>query len=193
MIYGTGWQCVVGSNFGCFFTHSKGTFIYFTLETLNFLIFKGASSSDWGCVRLQRNLEKMEEEEMKNKVQCSSLLRLFFYPFLLVLFVFLSFSLWSLTRLLLDMGENKVRENGRKKKKNKKKECWEAPTSTRPHGAFWISSLWWGPCNISKGQAQCPLCTYDVSIPFKMHFFFICPLYFHALFGCWEKIGYLEC
>ncbi|KAA8540408.1 hypothetical protein F0562_024673 [Nyssa sinensis] len=42
--YGNGWQCVVGSNFGCFFTHSKGTFIYFTLETLSFLIFKGASS-----------------------------------------------------------------------------------------------------------------------------------------------------
>ncbi|WCJ40777.1 Dynein light chain type 1 family protein [Euphorbia peplus] len=41
--YGGGWQCVVGSNFGCFFTHSKGSFIYFTLETLNFLIFKGAS------------------------------------------------------------------------------------------------------------------------------------------------------
>ncbi|KAF9615413.1 hypothetical protein IFM89_023074 [Coptis chinensis] len=45
MRYGTGWQCVVGSNFGCFFTHSQGTFIYFALETLNFLIFKGASSS----------------------------------------------------------------------------------------------------------------------------------------------------
>ncbi|KAK8366851.1 hypothetical protein V6Z12_A02G146100 [Gossypium hirsutum] len=43
--YGNGWQCVVGSNFGCFFTHSKGTFIYFTLERLKFLIFKGASSS----------------------------------------------------------------------------------------------------------------------------------------------------
>ncbi|KAL8256738.1 hypothetical protein R6Q59_028793 [Mikania micrantha] len=42
--YGSGWQCVVGSNFGCFFTHTKGTFIHFTLETLNFLIFKGASS-----------------------------------------------------------------------------------------------------------------------------------------------------
>ncbi|KAI4324747.1 hypothetical protein MLD38_030204 [Melastoma candidum] len=42
--YGGGWQCVVGSNFGCYFTHSKGTFIYFTLETLNFLIFKGESS-----------------------------------------------------------------------------------------------------------------------------------------------------
>ncbi|KAI3446985.1 hypothetical protein Pfo_003650 [Paulownia fortunei] len=42
-IYGSGWQCVVGSNFGCFFTYSKGTYIYFALETLNFLIFKGAS------------------------------------------------------------------------------------------------------------------------------------------------------
>ncbi|XP_042504352.1 probable dynein light chain [Macadamia integrifolia] len=42
-IYGPGWQCVVGSNFGCFFTHSEGSFIYFALETLNFLIFKAAS------------------------------------------------------------------------------------------------------------------------------------------------------
>ncbi|KAI9192071.1 hypothetical protein LWI28_017960 [Acer negundo] len=41
--YGGGWQCVVGSNFGCFFTHTQGTFIYFALETINFLIFKGAS------------------------------------------------------------------------------------------------------------------------------------------------------
>ncbi|KAL4626128.1 hypothetical protein ACB092_05G073400 [Castanea dentata] len=43
--YGSGWQCVVGKNFGCFFTHSEGSFIYFKLETLNFLIFKGISSS----------------------------------------------------------------------------------------------------------------------------------------------------
>lgn len=42
--YGGGWQCVVGSNFGCFFTHTKGTFVYFALGTLNFLIFKGAAS-----------------------------------------------------------------------------------------------------------------------------------------------------
>ncbi|KAK8595596.1 hypothetical protein V6N13_000304 [Hibiscus sabdariffa] len=42
--YGGGWQCVVGSNFGCFFTHTKGTFVYFALGTLNFLIFKGSSS-----------------------------------------------------------------------------------------------------------------------------------------------------
>jgi len=43
-MYGPGWQCVVGSNFGCFFTHTEGTFIYFCLETLNFLIFKGAAA-----------------------------------------------------------------------------------------------------------------------------------------------------
>ncbi|KAJ8460760.1 hypothetical protein OPV22_033686 [Ensete ventricosum] len=36
VVYGPGWQCVVGSSFGCFF--------YFHLETLQFLIFKGASA-----------------------------------------------------------------------------------------------------------------------------------------------------
>lgn len=44
-VYGSGWQCVVGSNFGCSFTYSKGTYLYFALETLNFLIFKPASTS----------------------------------------------------------------------------------------------------------------------------------------------------
>ncbi|XP_072964614.1 dynein light chain 1, cytoplasmic-like [Typha angustifolia] len=44
-VYGPGWQCVVGSNFGCFFTHKQGTFIYFCLETLNFLIFRAAAAS----------------------------------------------------------------------------------------------------------------------------------------------------
>ncbi|KAJ7973856.1 Dynein light chain [Quillaja saponaria] len=44
-MYGTGWQCVVGSNFGGFFTHSPGTFMYFALETLNFLIFKRGACS----------------------------------------------------------------------------------------------------------------------------------------------------
>ncbi|XP_039051200.1 dynein light chain 1, cytoplasmic-like [Hibiscus syriacus] len=43
--YGGGWQCVVGTNFSCFFTHSKGTFIYFSIESLNLLIFKGTHSS----------------------------------------------------------------------------------------------------------------------------------------------------
>ncbi|XP_042395302.1 dynein light chain LC6, flagellar outer arm-like isoform X2 [Zingiber officinale] len=41
-------KCVVGSNFGCFFTHTRGTFIYFCLETLNFLIFKGAAGGGGG-------------------------------------------------------------------------------------------------------------------------------------------------
>ena len=43
-IHGPGWQCVVGSSFGCYFTHSKGSFIYFRLESLRFLIFKGAAA-----------------------------------------------------------------------------------------------------------------------------------------------------
>ncbi|KAE8674111.1 hydroxyphenylpyruvate reductase-like [Hibiscus syriacus] len=43
--YGDGWQCVVGSKFGCYFSHSRGTFIYFSMESLKFLIFKVASSS----------------------------------------------------------------------------------------------------------------------------------------------------
>eukprot|EP00250_Pteridium_aquilinum_P001048 c11239_g1_i1 orf=225-515(+) len=39
--YGGGWQCVVGSNFGSFVTHSHGNFIYFCIERLAFLLFKG--------------------------------------------------------------------------------------------------------------------------------------------------------
>ncbi|KAK1666980.1 hypothetical protein QYE76_055139 [Lolium multiflorum] len=42
-IHGPGWQCVVGCSFGCYFTHSKGSFIYFKLESLRFLVFKGAA------------------------------------------------------------------------------------------------------------------------------------------------------
>ncbi|KAF0932968.1 hypothetical protein E2562_013152 [Oryza meyeriana var. granulata] len=43
--YGVGWQCVVGANFGCFFTHTSGTFIYFSLERLSFLLFKAAAAA----------------------------------------------------------------------------------------------------------------------------------------------------
>ncbi|XP_057969731.1 dynein light chain 1, cytoplasmic-like [Malania oleifera] len=43
-VYGRGWQCVVGSNFGCFITHSPETFIYFAFETLTFLIYRGPSA-----------------------------------------------------------------------------------------------------------------------------------------------------
>ncbi|KAG6476787.1 hypothetical protein ZIOFF_063085 [Zingiber officinale] len=40
VIHGPRWQCVVGCSYGCFFTHSTGTFIYFCLERLKFLVFK---------------------------------------------------------------------------------------------------------------------------------------------------------
>uniref|UniRef100_A0A0D9V5X5 PRONE domain-containing protein n=1 Tax=Leersia perrieri TaxID=77586 RepID=A0A0D9V5X5_9ORYZ len=40
MIHGPGWQCVVGASFGCYFTHSRGSFIYFNLGALRFLVFK---------------------------------------------------------------------------------------------------------------------------------------------------------
>nr|XP_019702345.1 dynein light chain LC6, flagellar outer arm-like [Elaeis guineensis] len=40
MIYGASWQCVMGSSFSSFFTHMQGTFIYFNLESLEFLNFK---------------------------------------------------------------------------------------------------------------------------------------------------------
>lgn len=53
-LFGCGWQCVVGSNFGCFFTHSQGTFIYFAMETLNFLVFKAPSSSPSWCLHWKR-------------------------------------------------------------------------------------------------------------------------------------------
>ncbi|KAF8721761.1 hypothetical protein HU200_022939 [Digitaria exilis] len=33
------------SNFGCFFTHTSGTFIYFSLERLSFLLFKAAAAA----------------------------------------------------------------------------------------------------------------------------------------------------
>lgn len=45
MIHGPGWQCVVGSSFGCYFTHSKGSFIYFKLESLRFLVFRGTTAA----------------------------------------------------------------------------------------------------------------------------------------------------
>ena len=39
--YGDGWQCVVGTNFGSFVTHTHGNFIYFCVDKLAFLLFKG--------------------------------------------------------------------------------------------------------------------------------------------------------
>ncbi|KAK9046357.1 hypothetical protein V6N11_052248 [Hibiscus sabdariffa] len=41
--YGTGWQCIVGTDFGSFVTHSSGCFIYFCIGSLAILLFKGSS------------------------------------------------------------------------------------------------------------------------------------------------------
>ncbi|KAL3508674.1 hypothetical protein ACH5RR_028075 [Cinchona calisaya] len=38
--YGPAWHCVVGKSFGSFVTHSAGGFVYFSLDTLSFLLFK---------------------------------------------------------------------------------------------------------------------------------------------------------
>nr|XP_016494082.1 PREDICTED: dynein light chain 1, cytoplasmic-like [Nicotiana tabacum] len=39
-VYGPAWHCVVGKSFGSFVTHSPGGFVYFSLESLSFLLFK---------------------------------------------------------------------------------------------------------------------------------------------------------
>ncbi|CAI9088651.1 OLC1v1023047C1 [Oldenlandia corymbosa var. corymbosa] len=38
--YGPAWHCVVGKSFGSFVTHSAGGFVYFSLDSLSFLLFK---------------------------------------------------------------------------------------------------------------------------------------------------------
>ncbi|XP_058095843.1 dynein light chain 1, cytoplasmic-like [Magnolia sinica] len=38
--YGPAWHCVVGKSFGSFLTHSPGGFLYFSLGSLSFLLFK---------------------------------------------------------------------------------------------------------------------------------------------------------
>nr|XP_027127001.1 uncharacterized protein LOC113743236 [Coffea arabica] len=39
-LYGPAWHCVVGKSFGSFVTHSPGGFVYFSLDSLSFLLFK---------------------------------------------------------------------------------------------------------------------------------------------------------
>ncbi|XP_051125434.1 dynein light chain 1, cytoplasmic-like [Andrographis paniculata] len=38
--YGPAWHCVAGKSFGSFVTHSPGGFLYFSVDTLYFLLFK---------------------------------------------------------------------------------------------------------------------------------------------------------
>ncbi|OMP04602.1 Dynein light chain, type 1/2 [Corchorus olitorius] len=41
--YGPGWQCIVGTDFGSFVTHCSGCFIYFCVESLAILLFRGSA------------------------------------------------------------------------------------------------------------------------------------------------------
>ncbi|KAH6775684.1 Dynein light chain type 1 family protein [Perilla frutescens var. hirtella] len=42
-IYGVGWQCIVGTDFGSFVTHCYGCFIHFCVGSLAILLFKGST------------------------------------------------------------------------------------------------------------------------------------------------------
>ncbi|XP_010264358.1 PREDICTED: dynein light chain 1, cytoplasmic-like [Nelumbo nucifera] len=39
-LYGPAWHCVVGKSFGSFVTHSRGGFLYFSIDKFCFLLFK---------------------------------------------------------------------------------------------------------------------------------------------------------
>ncbi|KAL3821564.1 hypothetical protein ACJIZ3_007469 [Penstemon smallii] len=42
-MYGGGWQCIVGTNFGSFVTHWSGCFIHFSIGNLSILLFRGST------------------------------------------------------------------------------------------------------------------------------------------------------
>lgn len=63
-IYGYGWQCIVGTDFGSFVTHRHGCFIFFGIGSLMILLFKGkptdenaASISIIGRMREEQNIQ----------------------------------------------------------------------------------------------------------------------------------------
>ncbi|XP_073003975.1 uncharacterized protein [Typha latifolia] len=47
-VYGPGWQCIVGMDFGSFVTHHCGCFIYFSVGSLAILLFRGAAAAEEG-------------------------------------------------------------------------------------------------------------------------------------------------
>ncbi|XP_061358861.1 uncharacterized protein LOC133303032 [Gastrolobium bilobum] len=44
--HGPGWQCIVGTDFGSFVTHSCGCFIYFCIGSLAILLFRGSNAPE---------------------------------------------------------------------------------------------------------------------------------------------------
>ncbi|XP_008803857.1 dynein light chain 2, cytoplasmic [Phoenix dactylifera] len=51
-LYGPGWQCIVGTDFGSFVTHCCGCFIYFGIGSLAILLFRGGSAPEYDTDRL---------------------------------------------------------------------------------------------------------------------------------------------
>ncbi|XP_073029398.1 uncharacterized protein [Primulina eburnea] len=46
-MYGPGWQCIVGKDFGSFVTHCYGCFIHFCVGSLTILLFRGSTGLEF--------------------------------------------------------------------------------------------------------------------------------------------------
>ncbi|MED6110784.1 hypothetical protein PIB30_046041 [Stylosanthes scabra] len=44
--HGSGWQCIVGTDFGSYVTHCYGCFIYFGIGNLAILLFRGSAGPE---------------------------------------------------------------------------------------------------------------------------------------------------
>ncbi|CAI0471185.1 unnamed protein product [Linum tenue] len=64
--YGAAWHCVVGKEFGSCITHLRGTFIFFGVEMMEFLIFKDGNDFSLtkeeavGVLQLQDSTKKIK-------------------------------------------------------------------------------------------------------------------------------------
>uniref|UniRef100_K3XRW7 Dynein light chain n=1 Tax=Setaria italica TaxID=4555 RepID=K3XRW7_SETIT len=39
-VYGPTWHCIVGTSYGSFVTHSRGCFLYFSMDKIIVMLFK---------------------------------------------------------------------------------------------------------------------------------------------------------
>lgn len=61
--HGTGWQCIVGTDFGSFVTHCHGCFIHFCVGSLAILLFRGSAAAGSEAEEADK-LEDLELEEV---------------------------------------------------------------------------------------------------------------------------------
>ncbi|RWR86156.1 putative dynein light chain [Cinnamomum micranthum f. kanehirae] len=62
--YGPAWHCVVGVDFGSCITHLCGSFIFFHVEMMEFLVFKDGKDMDERKEEAIRVLQKGEENNL---------------------------------------------------------------------------------------------------------------------------------